>query len=113
MLKLKSYIFLILTVLFSVTTFASNTIPPDKGFLESIQSPVDLNTDVDLATQPEIKLDEMILSKRQSINRGKNKRLNLLVPAINRFAVVQNQNFDRMHNSKKIKPTKNKLNKAN
>lgn len=105
MKKIKSCIFLILTVLFSASVFAFDAIPPDKGCLEAIKSTVvlnqgeifDLDTNVDLATAQATKEDETVFSKVLSVNRGTKKEFSFLVSEINQFAVVQNQNFDRMY----------------
>jgi len=104
MKKLKSCIFLLLTVLFSASVFALSAVPPDNPYSESIQLPVisdqgeilDLDTDNDLPKNPTMKEDITVFSKVLSVDRGMKIEFNFLTETINRFAVVQNQNFDRM-----------------
>jgi len=102
MKKITRYVFLIFTVLFSASVFAS-AVPPDNTYSEPIQLQVldqgeilDLDTGNDLPKNPTMTEDKTVFSKVLSVNRGMDITFNFLIKTINRFAVVQNQNFDRM-----------------
>lgn len=103
MKKLRSCIFLLLTVLFSASVFALGAVPPDNPYSESIQLPVidqgeilDLDADNDLPKSPGMTEDKMVFSKVLSVNRGIETSFHFLIKDINWIAVMQNQNFDRM-----------------
>ena len=80
----------------SVPTIAFEVKPPDKSFLcENIESTIlgDLNVDV---VKQNTNKKETISPTTLSLNQWRGEDFVMIDSKINRFAVVQNQNFDRM-----------------
>lgn len=105
MKKFKSCIFLILTAFLSVSVFAVNAVPPDKTMfeLELIANDAPENGFVNVVEQePAINSDlieKTLTAKTLSINQHLVSEFQSFSYRINKVAVVQNQNNDRMYNS--------------
>lgn len=100
MKKIKSCMFLLLTILFSVQAFAFDAVPPDKAMFELISADCGENLVIGTDNQTQALnrefIDKTLTAKTLSINQ--HSRFQSIDYNVNKFAVVQNQNFDRMYN---------------
>jgi len=103
MKKIKSCMFLLLTLLFSVQVFAFDAVPPDKTMfeLELMSSDYVENGVIETNDQePSLinkNFEKRLTAKTLSINQHSSGFKSISYD-VNKVAVVQNQNFDRMYN---------------
>ncbi len=103
MKKIKSCIFLILTVLFSVSVFAFDAVPPDKPMfdLELIANDAPENGFVNVVEQDPVinsdLIEKTLSAKTLSINQHSGSEFLVADYSVDKVAVMQNKNFDRMY----------------
>lgn len=109
MKNIKRYCLLFITSLLCFQAFALEVLPPDKVNFEPqavSMSSLDigeshiLNVDSEpMKAHVSHKSDNFLTAKIITVNRWQNDELDLLVPKVDKTAVIQNQNFDRMYSS--------------